>query len=162
MEVLVCDLGDEVEMSMQMIVRMNYPLKQSSTNNLQVRTEDDELVLYEPYYYPVTTPPASGSMSNLRWRKSTAFQPTSSLPDSPEEILQPLRRLEYGGKAAVVMHRSCATMIVKDAGSSPRSYRIDDAGIRAVNSYHTETHLNGLLLVDTKVYTILQFPVCSF
>ena len=127
-----------------------------NTNNLQVRTDDDELTLYEPYYYPVTTPPASSSMSNLRWRKSTAFQPTSTLPDSPEEVLRPLRRLEHGGKAAVVMHRACATMIVKDAGSSPRSYRIDDTTICAVNSIHTETRLNGLLLVDTKVYSILQ------
>ena len=121
------------------------------TNSLQVRTEDDELTLYEPYYYPVTTPPTSGSMSNLRWRKSTAFQPSSSLSDSPEERLQPLRRLEYARKAGVIMHGANATMIVKDAGSSPRSYRIDDAGICAVNSFHTETHLNGLLLVDMKV-----------
>jgi hypothetical protein len=119
--------------------------------------------LYEPYYYPVTTLLASESMANLRWRKSAAFQPTSDLPETPEEEnLRPLRCLNYGGKAAVVMHRAVATMIVKAAGSSPRSYRIDDAGVFAVNSFNTENRLNSLLLVDTKVYLILQPGVRIF
>ena len=158
-ELLLCDLGDEVERSMHMIVRMSHSAKQSSTDCVQIRADDDELTLYEPYYFPVMTPSTSTPLSNLRWRKSAAFQPTSSLQDNPEEALRPLRRLEFGGKAAVVMHRAWATMIVKDAGSSPRSYQIDDAGICAVNSIHTEARPDGLLLVDTKVYTSLLSPV---
>jgi hypothetical protein len=155
-EILLCALGDEIDSSTYMIVSCVTwdNVKQSANRFWQIRAEDDELALYEPYRYPATAK-FQPFTTDLRWRKVAAFQPESPaswpVDGGAETNFQPLRRIELDGRSAALMHRGTSLLILKEAGSVARAYQVDDKSMHVLNSIRLDNGQSGMMSVNADV-----------
>lgn len=128
------------------------------TNGKKVRTANDDVVLYRPYSYPATqanqlTP------KNVRWAKipslhSTRFSEESELDDSTAQHIRPMKALDnLDGYKSVFIPGSRPSLLMKESSGIPRAFTIAGTPIQAMSGHSTLACLNGVVLVDAKVFS---------
>jgi len=123
---------------------------------VQVRAEDDELAIFEPYHYPVE-PNSQLFTNNLRWRKVSAVQPSASLSSSlddrnSESRPQLLRSVvDFGGLSVAVLQHNPVRVIMKESTSVVRSIQLAGGEIQSLASINAEICPHGLLAVTSSV-----------
>ncbi|KAF2674469.1 protein CFT1 [Microthyrium microscopicum] len=136
-EVLVADIGDVTTKSPHIILR----------------TSEDDLVIYQPYYYPIP-PKNSPFFHNIRWKKIS--QPNLSrvadIYGQEAKTAQKgsvLRRLQnIDGYSTVFQIGSARSFILKEASSLARVIKIRGHAINSMESFHTEECDRGFVSID--------------
>jgi cleavage and polyadenylation specificity factor subunit 1 len=129
----------------------------------KVRTNNDDLVIYEPFHYPADSPPSF--TTNLRWRKIP--QPYLAKYSEEEEMESDmsgretmLRRLEnVGGYSTVFQTGTSPCFILKEASSMPRVISLRGKAVKSLTSFHTAKCDRGFAYVDVDVNSFLQLLI---
>ncbi|KAB2573936.1 Cleavage/polyadenylation specificity factor A subunit [Lasiodiplodia theobromae] len=139
-EILVTDLGDST----------------SKSPHLIVRTSSNDLVIYQPYHFPIheTVQPF---IENLRWLKvpqprlpefseDPALE-SEEVADGRESILTPL--VNVGGYSAAFMAGTSPSFILKESSSLPRVLKMRTKSVKNLSSFHTAECDRGFAFIDT-------------
>ncbi|KAI9811358.1 MAG: mRNA cleavage and polyadenylation factor subunit [Pycnora praestabilis] len=150
-ELLVADLGDTV----------------ANTPHLILRAANDDLTIYEPFFYLSDDSPKSLS-SSLRFLKISnphlAKAPAQSAHDTAgaEQELRdnPLRAVgNIGGYSTVFMPGGSPSFVVKSASSAPRVLSLTGMATRGMSGFHTPGCDRGWVYVDVKgTARVCQLP----
>ncbi|ODH13612.1 hypothetical protein ACO22_07085 [Paracoccidioides brasiliensis] len=148
-EILVADLGDSV----------------SRTPYLILRSNSNELILYEPYH---TVQSTENRLSDLRFLKIAnhhfpKFLPESNLgnlSDSDRQLARPLRALgDVCGYRTVFMPGNSPCFIIKSATSIPHVMNLRGKTVHSLSSFNIPACEKGFVYVDTdNVVRMCRFP----
>ncbi|KAE9968773.1 hypothetical protein BLS_005663 [Venturia inaequalis] len=147
-EILVADIGDEISKSMYLIIR----------------TENNDLVLYEPFHYP-TRSQSKSFTENLQWKKipQPRLAKTNDEPDLEQDDVareSTLQRLEnVGGYSTVFQSGQSPCFILKEASAAPRVVSLRGGTVQSLTGYHTAACDRGFAYLDAEdMVRICQLP----
>jgi cleavage and polyadenylation specificity factor subunit 1 len=155
-EIIVADIGDETSKSLHLIVSLVSALLVRNTDEHQVRTKNDDLVIYEPFHLPPHSQVESFT-ANLRWRKLSQrylakYSDESDLESATsgrESILQRVDNI--GGYSTVFQAGTSPCFILKEASSLPRVIPLRGKAVRGLSGYHTAKYDRGFAYIDVEV-----------
>ncbi|QDS67966.1 hypothetical protein FKW77_009040 [Venturia effusa] len=152
-EILVADIGDETSKSMYLIIR----------------TENNDLVLYEPFHYPERSHSKSFT-TDLQWKKipqprmaKTTNEPDLEEDDVPREST--LQHLEnVGGYSTVFQAGKSPCFILKEAATPPRLVNLRGGTVQSLTGFHTAVCDRGFAYLDAEemVRTCQLPPQCRY
>lgn len=158
-EAIVADLGDRSSISPYLIVRIlalhffNWAL----THGIQLRTNNDDLIVYKPIFTP---PDAGNGSSYMRFiREANRVLPRTPLEpafaqDEMTQRFRPLRILpDISGLSAVFMPGESAGFVFRTATSLPHMVRFRGEYTRWLSSFDSAAAGcgKGFIYVDSKV-----------
>lgn len=123
---------------------------------IQLRTNFDDIVMYQPYHFPV--PPRNSTLlTNVRWKK--VIQPklsTASDIISREPTIAgrgtTLRHLpNVGGYSTVFHNGSSPAFILKESSSMPKLVKLEGNAISSLVPLHTGDCERGFISIDVLV-----------
>ena len=147
-EVLVADLGDNVDKSPFLIVR----------------TSSDDIVLYRPYLDPG---PSRSLLFQKQSSKRIAKAPEEAALESIEADTRqrnnPLRSTNsLGGLSAVFVPGASPAVIAKTASSSPKVHNLSIQGVKAISAFDHPICPEGFVYIDDKDFLhMAQLPAHS-
>jgi cleavage and polyadenylation specificity factor subunit 1 len=155
-DVVMAEIGDSTSKSTYLIVCANKHLSSKQKANFhQAQTTVGELVIYQPFHYPVT---AGGQFfKNLRWQRiSQPVLPKHTETASDEESAigrtSTLRVLNnIGGYSTVVGTWPSPCFVLKEASTTPKVVRLNGRALSSIGAFHTEKCDQGFISVDFDV-----------
>ena len=154
-EILVAELGDSTHKSPYMIVRILFATQDPFANYRQLRSANDDLIIYQPYQSPIQ----GSTDTSLRFLKianphlpSVPKEDNEDAEEGQQERRQPLRSLhEVGGYSVVFMLGQSPCFIIKSASSPPQVTDLCDGPIRSLTQLHSPKCQNSFLYIDGEV-----------
>lgn len=144
-ELVLADLGDQVAKSPYLVIR----------------TENDDLAIYQPFHYPVSSQ-GEPFTTNLQWRKVPQPRLTSYSDDTssqPERQSRLTVLNDIGGYSSIFHAGPSPSFILKEASSSPKVVPLGSGAVRGLTSFHTAQYDRGFAYVDVKGdFHICQLP----
>lgn len=138
----------------------------NDTNMIQIRTSNDDLVMYKAFHYPARA--ASDPWTkNLRWVKL----PQQHLPKYSEE---PALNSEDAGKestltaidnicgySTVFQRGTSPSFIFKESASPARVIGLSGKAVKGLTRFHTSACQRGFAYIDVDVRCMLFLFLCS-
>ena len=122
---------------------------------LQLRSANDDLVMYQPYQSPIE----GNKDTSLRFLKisnphlpSIPNEDPADVVEQEQERRQPLRSLhDVSGYSAVFMPGQSPCFIIKSASSPPSIIDMCDGPVKSLTQLHSPTCKKGFLYVGEEV-----------
>lgn len=138
-----------------MIVRVLFATQDLDADYRQLRSANDDLIIYQPYQSPI-----EGSKdTSLRFLKienphlpSIPKEDNEDAEEEQQERRQPLRSLhDVGGYSVVFMLGQNPCFIIKSASSPPQVTDLCDGSIKSLTQLHSPKCQKSFLYIDGEV-----------
>lgn len=150
-EILVVELGDGVAKTPYLIVSQSVIHVTTHTYATQLRTADDEIVLYESFSSQSN---ADGEVNSSKPGLVRVLMPgwigAVSEPQGDQASLMRVAS-DIGGSSMVFIPGDCPRFLLKSATSPPRLVRLRGKGVKGMSSFHTPDCSKGWVYVDAEV-----------
>lgn len=138
-----------------MIVRVLFAAQDPQADHPQLRSANDDLIIYQPYQSPI-----EGSKdTSLRFLKisnshlpSIPKEENANVEERQQERREPLRSLhDVSGYSTVFMLGLSPCFIIKPASSPPQVIDLFDGSIKTLTQLHSPKCQKGFLFIDGEV-----------
>ena len=160
-EILVADLGDESLRSPFVLVSSRSGVRYSCSSAYfeQLRSINDDLIIFKPYHYS-STPHDTKSISELRLLKIA----TPQLPETSSKVAydeteihnnrrgRSLKALDgIDGRSCVFLPGTSPSFVFKSAPSDPSIVPLANGTIHSMSLFNSRECSNGFVYIDDSV-----------